>query len=375
MLTVKIYLEPSGRVANLIKDFPIYQGQYNNILLNVFVPTSILAPNFTVLSTANNSVDSPFVSGTAVEIASRTIERNGKYKLSKTYYMRYVKTLVKGETEYALFERKLPKEFVFYAGAGINAPEMILNVVNVNFGEMLSATAVSSNKMLQVSVTLPNTVIPVTQDYVFEYGIKNKWYLNGYEVNIKEEYGITYTGTAVKGDTITLLVVASKPTTIQTVTSQTVNYDVMPSTDIDQEPSLETGELETIEAYLNSLKAVLDEKQDKIDVLLATDEKSVVGAINGLKDNVDANNELINENTTDIESLKKEIGNLKNIVVTGENYIGTYVYQASSESDMPSDQNLLDYAKSIKGQGYELQNGDVIIVIQVIQDKPDKRNK
>lgn len=375
MLTVKIYLEPSGRVKDFIKDFPIYQGQYNNILLNVFVPTSILAPNFTVLSTANNSVDSPFVSGTAVEIASRTIERNGKYKLSKTYYMRYVKTLVKEGTEYALFERKLPKEFVFYAGAGINAPEMILNVVNVNFGEMLSATAVSSNAMLQVSVNLPNTVIPVTQDYVFEYGIQNKWYLNGYEVNIKEEYGITYTGTAVQGDTITLSVVASKPTTIQTVTSQTVYYDVMPSTDIDQEPSLETGEIETIEAYLNSLKAVLDEKQDKIDVSLATDEKSVVGAINGLKDNVDTNNERINENTTDIESLKREIGNVKNIVATGENYIGTYVYQASSESDMPSDQNLLDYAKSIKGQGYELQNGDVIIVIQSIQGKPDRRYK
>jgi hypothetical protein len=62
----------------------------------------------------------------------RTIERNGKIQTSKTYYMRYLKTLTYQNIEYALYERKLPREFTFYAGQGQNAPILIANVVNIN---------------------------------------------------------------------------------------------------------------------------------------------------------------------------------------------------------------------------------------------------
>lgn len=130
MNTIKIFLAESGRTADLRKDFPLYQGQYQNKLLNVFVPTSILAPNFSVQESGNTIAD--YVSSTAVKIGMRTIERNGKINTSKTYYMRYLKTLTYQNVEYALYERKLPREFTFYAGQGENAPVLIANVVNVN---------------------------------------------------------------------------------------------------------------------------------------------------------------------------------------------------------------------------------------------------
>ena len=130
MNTIKIYLAESGRIADLKKDFPLYQGQYQNKLLNVFVPTSILAPNFSVQEGGNTIAD--YVSSTAVKIGMKTIERNGKINTSKTYYMRYLKTLTYQNVEYALYERKLPREFTFYAGQGENAPVLIANVVNVN---------------------------------------------------------------------------------------------------------------------------------------------------------------------------------------------------------------------------------------------------
>lgn len=130
MNTIKIFLAESGRIADLKKDFPLYQGQYQNKLLNVFVPTSILAPNFSVQESGNTIAD--YVSSTAVKIGMRTIERNGKINTSKTYYMRYLKTLTYQNVEYALYERKLPREFTFYAGQGENAPVLIANVVNVN---------------------------------------------------------------------------------------------------------------------------------------------------------------------------------------------------------------------------------------------------
>lgn len=130
MNTIKMYLAESGRIADLKKDFPLYQGQYQNKLLNVFVPTSILAPNFSVQQAGQTIAD--YVSSTAVKIGMRTIERNGKIQTSKTYYMRYLKTLTYQNIEYALYERKLPREFTFYAGQGQNAPILIANVVNIN---------------------------------------------------------------------------------------------------------------------------------------------------------------------------------------------------------------------------------------------------
>lgn len=130
MNTIKVYLAESGRIADLRKDFPLYQGQYQNKLLNVFVPTSILAPNFSVQQAGETIAD--YVSSTAVKIGMRTIERNGKINTSKTYYMRYLKTLNYQGVEYALYERKLPREFTFYAGQGVNAPVLIANVVNID---------------------------------------------------------------------------------------------------------------------------------------------------------------------------------------------------------------------------------------------------
>jgi hypothetical protein len=130
MNTIKMFLAESGRIAEIKKDFPLYQGQYQNKLLNVYVPTSILAPNFSVQQAGQTIAD--YVSSTAVKIGMRTIERNGKIQTSKTYYMRYLKTLTYQNIEYALYERKLPREFTFYAGQGENAPTLIANVVNIN---------------------------------------------------------------------------------------------------------------------------------------------------------------------------------------------------------------------------------------------------
>lgn len=130
MNTIKIFLAPSGRVADLKKDFPLYQGQFQNKLLNVFVPTSIVAPSFTSES-ADGQVLADYVASTSVKIGMTYTSRDGSIKVSKNYYMRYLKTLAIQGVEYALYERKLPQEFTLYAGQGANAPILIANVVNI----------------------------------------------------------------------------------------------------------------------------------------------------------------------------------------------------------------------------------------------------
>lgn len=158
MNTIKIYLAESGRIADLKKDFPLYQGQYQNKLLNIFVPTSILAPNFSVQQAGQTTDD--YVSSTAVKIGMRTIERNGKIYTSKTYYMRYLKTLTYQNVEYALYERKLPREFTFYAGQGENAPVLVANVVNLN------------------NETTPATIIEITPSQTCSLDVMPSGYLD-----------------------------------------------------------------------------------------------------------------------------------------------------------------------------------------------------
>lgn len=129
MNTIKIYLAESGRVADLKKDFPLYQYQFQNKLLNIYVPTSIVAPSFT-----SQRVDgslSEYVASTSVKIGMSFIARDGSIKKSKNYYLKYLKTLTYQGVEYALYERKLPKEFTLYAGQGANAPVLAANVVNI----------------------------------------------------------------------------------------------------------------------------------------------------------------------------------------------------------------------------------------------------
>lgn len=131
MNTIKIYLDESGSVADLRKDFPLYQYQFQNILLNIFVPTSLLAPNFTVQSEGKQTL-SEYVAGTAVKIGMSYLTRSGDIKVAQSHYMRFLKTLTYQGVEYALFERKLPKEFTYYAGQDGNSPVLVVNVLNID---------------------------------------------------------------------------------------------------------------------------------------------------------------------------------------------------------------------------------------------------
>lgn len=296
MNTIKVYLTPSGRIADLKKDFPLYQGQYQNKLLNVYVPTSILAPSFT--SQAQDTVVAEYNAGTAVKIGMTYIARSGELRVSKSYFMRYLKTLSYQNVEYALFERKLPQEFTLYAGQGTNAPVMVVNVVNIN----------TEGELAQI---------------------------------------------------------------LSIVTSQTCSLDVMPSSTLDNDETIEPSELETVNARLNAIDLVLADKQNKADLGLKTNDKTVVGGINELKANVDFNTENARQNTIDISNNKDDIEWLKQNMQLSEDYIG----QITVLETLPTDIQLTDYVRANTSPSREPKNGDVIIVIQQFEDKTDKNYK
>ena len=122
MNVIKIYLSEGGSTADIKQNFPLYQGAYQNKLLNVFVPTAIIA----------QQTDAPIT--TAVKVGMLYTKRTGKIAQSDSYFLRYVKKLTYNGAEYALYERLLPQAFTVYAGQGENAPTLVINVVNMAEG-------------------------------------------------------------------------------------------------------------------------------------------------------------------------------------------------------------------------------------------------
>lgn len=378
MLTAKIYLAESGQVADFQKDFPVYQGQFQNILLNVFVPTSLLAANFTEKTEKYGDLTTPFVAGTAVKIAMRTVARNGAFKVSNDHYLRYVKTLMKDGVQYALYERKMPREFTFYAGQGVNAPTLIVNVVNTKYGEITAATAVSSNTALTVSTnldTIKNRLIPVAQKYVFTYNSEGAaWYIYGNEVGntaeLSRSYGVIVSGTPNDQDAITLTVEASEPVVTNIATTQTMRLDVMPSSDLDNDTAINADEWDLVEATITSLTASINAlvtamplKQDISDAGLETVDKTVVGAINEV-------NAGAKETDTEVDELQQRVGTLERTISAGETPIGTMTV-----TTLPTNEELSAFVEANTTPSRKPRPGDTIIVILQIPDATDKNYK
>lgn len=113
MNTIKIYLQESGGIADLRKDFNLYQGQYQSTLLNVYVPLNVVATKCDV------------------KVGIKHLDRSGKIKKSRNFPMKWVKDITYNGVGYALFERLLPKEFTMYVGTDANKPRLIINVYDI----------------------------------------------------------------------------------------------------------------------------------------------------------------------------------------------------------------------------------------------------
>lgn len=382
MLTIKWYLAANGSTQVLDKNFPVYQGQYQNILLNIFVPTSLLAPNFTVYANEYQNVVTPYVAGTGVKVGMVVTDRDGSYIKSKDYFCRYIKTLVKDNVEYALFERKLPQEFTLYAAYGVSAAQMIANVVNVQYGQITSASATSTNSTLSPTVdltVLASKVPAVSQNYTFTYHVYTStaqgvtgWYLNSEYVHLSD-YGITLANTAslADNDTIVLYVIAAEPTVLRVATSQTYPLDVLPSSRLLDDEVVEATNWEDVQAQLQSIQQTLAEKQNIEDNSLQTKNKTVPTAINENRQDIMTNAGEIANNTADIAEVRQSVEEIKGQIENGTDYLGTLTVA----DNLPTDEELLAFAKQERGATYTLKNQDVIIVIVTHADATDENYK
>lgn len=149
MNEIRMYLKTSGSIAELYKDFNLYKGSYQNVLLSVYVPKSLLYEN--EKNTFSN----------VVKTGAILTAQNGTKITTKAYYADYVKDETVLNVEYAVYSQHLPKEYVVYAGT----QTVIANVVNLDITDpdspvVLSVTtSQTANLVVQESAYLSDTDI------------------------------------------------------------------------------------------------------------------------------------------------------------------------------------------------------------------------
>lgn len=127
MNEIKIFLKESGSIAELYKDFNLYEGAYRNAQISVYVPKSLLY----TIPAANIAP--------AVKTGAILTAPNGSKVTTDSHGADYVKDETVGNVAYSVFTQILPKEYCMYAGT----QTLVVNVVNVD-GTNASAPSVVS---------------------------------------------------------------------------------------------------------------------------------------------------------------------------------------------------------------------------------------
>lgn len=198
MNKITIILKESGTIAELKKNFNIYQNSSQNVLLNILVPKPMVEGKFSAQFTNEDGQVVENGVYTAVKIGMVYIDNSGKYGKSETYFVRYLKEIKASECEFYVYERIMPSVFTRVAGVGTFAPKMVINVMNILNSQTESAD-----------------------------------------------------GT-----------ISENPTVLTLITTQECSVDIEPSTNLDVEPEVDATELELLEGQMNELTAEMDKKVD-----------------------------------------------------------------------------------------------------------------
>ena len=111
MNKITIILKESGTIAELKKNFNIYQNSSQNVLLNILVPKSIIEGKFSAQYTNQSGQTVENGVYTAVKIGMTYINSNGTIGKSENYYVRYLKEIKSSEGDFFVYERIMPSVF------------------------------------------------------------------------------------------------------------------------------------------------------------------------------------------------------------------------------------------------------------------------
>lgn len=131
----KIYLKESGSVPEVNIDFSIYKGAYNNVKIDIYVPSDMLQPDDSVIF--------------AVKTAGIITQPNGDKTTTISYVAPFKQSgVVINNVEYTIFEQTMPKSFVQYAGD----EDIVVNIIKMTNSENPEFVEVVTSQIVNVIV-------------------------------------------------------------------------------------------------------------------------------------------------------------------------------------------------------------------------------
>lgn len=167
MNEIKIYLKTSGRIAELYKDFDLYEGCYRNSQMSVYVPKSLLYEN----------EDGTFAN--LVKTGAILTAPDGTKLTTKSYYLDYVKTETVVGIAYAVYTIITPKEFCVYSGT----QTVVVNV------ESIDNTDKDNQKIISVTTTQTANLIVLESAYLGQDELIEPTELDKIKATLKEIEG------------------------------------------------------------------------------------------------------------------------------------------------------------------------------------------
>ena len=136
MNEIKIFLKTSGSLADMYKDFSLFEGSYHNASLSIYVPK-------VMLSAGEGETD-------AVKTGLILSAPNGSRTTTDAYYADYVQDETINGTDYAVYTQTVPQAYTQFAGT----QRLVVNVVVMD-----SSGGTNSVKSLTASQTVPFVVL------------------------------------------------------------------------------------------------------------------------------------------------------------------------------------------------------------------------
>ena len=149
MNEIRIYLKTSGSLAELYKDFNLYAGSYQNVLISIYVPKSLLW----------SDLDNTFTN--TVKTGAILTAENGARITTKGYYANYVKDEVIDGVTYSVFSQTMPKEYAVYVGT----QTIIVNVAGIDNSDPVAP------KVIQVTTSQTASLIVLQSAYLSDTDI------------------------------------------------------------------------------------------------------------------------------------------------------------------------------------------------------------
>lgn len=364
MNTIKIILTSDGSAVDVRKNFPLIQGQFNNINLEVLVPTAILLDGYTnqhYIGEVTKTFDYDLTDPNVITALNGLVATNAG------------RTPEEGDTIHYVYNNSgtLTLYNVVYtngawSNGGASVPYFEMNNV---VGTNVSVGAVSSRS---------NGTQVATKAYFMKY-IKTAQY-NGTEYAFYSRMlpsaftlysGVGQTNGLNVIVNVTNVVRENGTDTVENiVTSQNCRFDVLPSTRLTEEDPLDAGELSSLSARTATLEATMLEKQDKVDSGINIEGGNVVNAIN--KAAQDAGNAVTTANNANLVATAVEgrVSALEQQQATEDYYVGTMTVLYDQVPFPVPTQGLNAFVQLKENRAP--RRGDLVIVVQQRADETDK---